>query len=335
MAVILPTSAELMAIEADLIPNLTEDRPIFKILPVRTSDAAFVEWEQADRWTGLQQIRGLDGDPQRVTKVGWGRFKLEPGVYGEFERFGETELTEMRTPGTFNVPMNLSTMVLNSQNRLLGRRLDRIEYIGWTLLATGTFSVARGGTILHTDTYPVQTYTASIGWGTSATAVPLGNFRAAQLLGRGHSAKFDAQASAIMNQVTFNNLVSNTNAADLYGRRVSGLATANGLAGINGVLLEDNLPQIVIYEGGYLDDTSTYQLFIPDNKVVLIGRRPGNAALGFYGMTRNTQNPDFAPGPYMKVIDRTDDVPRRIEVHDGHNGGPALEWPSAVIVMNV
>jgi hypothetical protein len=37
----------------------------------------------------------------------------------------------------------------------------------------------------------------------------------------------------------------------------------------------------------------------------------------------------------MKVVDDANRVPRTIEVHDGHNGGIAFFWPSAVVVMTV
>jgi hypothetical protein len=52
-------------------------------------------------------------------------------------------------------------------------------------------------------------------------------------------------------------------------------------------------------------------------------------------MTRNVNNANSAPGPYTKVIDRGElQVPRTIEVHDGHNGGPAIFYPSAVIKLS-
>jgi hypothetical protein len=53
-------------------------------------------------------------------------------------------------------------------------------------------------------------------------------------------------------------------------------------------------------------------------------------------MVRNANNPGLAPGAYMKIVDNGDRaVPRLIQVHDGHNGGPALLYPSAIVVMTV
>ena len=69
--------------------------------------------------------------------------------------------------------------------------------------------------------------------------------------------------------------------------------------------------------------------------MIVVGRRTTGASLGRYIMTRNVNNPGFAPGAYTKVITKDDEVPLAVEVHDGHNGGPALEFPSAIIKMNV
>ncbi len=342
MAYILPTSVELMEIAQDLIPRLQQDRAIFDLMPMRDSDRAFVEWDQRDSFTGLQQIRGLGGEPVRVQKLGAKRYRMQPGIYGEFERFDETELTEYRVPGSFDRPIDLRDMVMGSQMRLLERRLDRIEQVGWASLQ-GQIAVAQmlpGGasTIMYADTFSVQAFTATVPWGTFASATPLADFRNTKLLARGHSVVFDDTARAYTNQSTINKMLSNTNNADLYGRRVTGLATANSLEGVNSLFLADGLPRIIAYDQTYLDDTGAYQLFIPDNTVIIVGRRPGNVPVAEYLFTRNVNNPGFAPGPYMDVVDRLTQggqYPRTIDIHDGHNGGIALLYPSAVVVMHV
>jgi hypothetical protein len=139
-----------------------------------------------------------------------------------------------------------------------------------------------------------------------------------------------------MNRATFNNLRSNANSTDLYGRRTQGLGTFNNLQGINQLLTGDDLPQIVVYDQGYLDEFNNFVPFIPVNKVIVVGKRPAGQPIAEYRMTRNANNPDLAPGPYMRVIDTGEIViPRSIEVHDGHNGGPVIYFPSAVVVMSV
>jgi hypothetical protein len=334
---IFPTGAELDVIAQTKVPRLIAQRPIFDIMPIVTKDNYLVRWEQKDNYTGLQQIRGLNGDPPRVKRIGGKVYTVNPGVYGEFERIDEIELTTRRPWGSWNGTVSISDLVMEAQDHLLGRRLDRIELIGWTLLATGTYSVAGPmGTTIATDTFTPQTFSASVTWATSATATPLADFRAIQLLGRGLSTNFGAGAKAYMNRATANALLNNTNSADFYGRRTAGLGTFNSLPQMNSLLAGDDLPQIVVYDEGYLDDTATFQLYIPNNKVIVVGQRTTGESVAQYQMVRNANNPGMAPGAYMKVFDRGENyVPRTIEVHDGHNGGPAIMFPSSVVVMTV
>lgn len=333
---IYPSSVQLEQIAQTLTPRLSANRVGLQLFPAVNVESHLLEWEQKDNFTGLQQIRGLNGEPNRVKPKGMSRFTLEPGVYGEYGLVDERELTTRRQMGTFGTPIDITDLVLDRQNQLLQRRLDRIELIVWTLMTTGTFSVADGSNVLHTDSYTFQSFDASVGWGTAATSTPLADLRAVQLKARGYSVNFGAQATAYMNLVTWNRMLANTNAADLGGRKAAFGESINGPEGVNRVLAQDNLPQISIYDEGYLDSTGTFQLFIPDGIIVLIGARPPGQRIGEYRFTRNANNPNMAPGSYMKVFDRgQEQVPRQIEVHDGHNGGPVIYFPSAIVVMDV
>jgi hypothetical protein len=337
---VFPTSTTLRTIAQQKIARLAQDRLGFQLVPMVDVNAANITWEQKDNYSGLQQARGMNGEPTRIIRIGASKFQMDPGVYGEFVVIDEKELTERRRFGDPMQPVNISDLVMEAQDHLLQRRLDRIELIIWTLLTTGTFSVADpNGYIQHTDTFPILTYSAVVPWGTVATATPLADARAIQILGRGQSASFGADARLIMNRTTYNKLIANTNAADLYGRRQSGLATINNLNDYNTLLTGDGLPNIQIYDETYENPKGTVNLFIPNDKVVVIGRRPAGQALAEYQMTRNANNPNMAPGAYTKVIDKgardDEDPPRNIRVHDGHNGGPAIFFPGAIIVMSV
>ncbi len=337
-SLVYPNNRVIRVVAAIKAANLEARRMIFTILPIDTIDNHTLEWEQEDDYTGLQQVRGLNGRPPRVQHVGAKRYVAEPGVYGEHMVVDEQEITKRRPYGTLtDAPVNVTDLVAKRQDRLLARRYDRIEQLGWLLLTTGTFAVAAAnGAILHTDTYTLQTYTAGVAWATSATAVPLKNFRDIQLLSRGKGVSFGANSRAIMNRVTFNRLVSNLNTNDLAGRRTSGLNSVLNLDEINRVLMGEGLPMIEIYDEGYKDDTNTFIPYIADGKVLVVGIRTDGGQIGNYLMTRNANNPGSAPGAYQKIIDKGDDaVPREIEVHDGHNGGAVLYFPSAMVVMNV
>ncbi len=331
-----PTTLELNTVAQELVPRLVAARPIFDILPLREVDSHLLEWEQRDNYIGLQQVRGLNGAPKRVVWTGGKRYAMQPGVYGEFKLIDEQQLTNRRAWGQVNGgPINVADLVMEAQTHLLGRRLDRIEYIGWTLLITGTFSVADGSSVLHTDSFTTQTYAAGVAWGTAATSTPLADMRAIQLKGRGYSLDFGSRAKAYMNRTTFNQMMSNTNASDLGGKKGIGLQSITGLGDVNRILSAEGLVEIVIYDEGYINDSGTWTLYIPNNKVLVIGARTDGDPIGEYRMTRNANNPGMGPGPYMKVVDDERDVPRTIVVHDGHNGGPVLFHPAAAVVMTV
>jgi hypothetical protein len=332
---IYPSAIELTQVAQTLAPRLTAERPIFDIFPMRAVDSHLLEWDQMDNFIGLQQVRGLNGEPSRVKQIGGKRYLMVPGVYGEFSLIDEQQLTTRRPWGTFTGAIDVTDLVLERQNQLLQRRYDRIELIGWTLLATGTFSVNDGASVLHTDSYTTQTYAAGTAWSTVATSTPLADFRAVQLKSRGLSVNFGTGAKAYMNRTTFNNMLSNTNASDFGGRKGQFGESINGPLGVNRVMAADDLPEIVIYDMGYIDDTSTFQLYVPNNKVIVVGQRPAGQVVGEYRFTRNANNPDLGPGPYMKTVDDPNRVPRSIEVHDGHNGGPVMYFPSAIVVMTV
>lgn len=333
---IYPTNQELQVVAQDKIHVLSMADPIFDYFPMVNVDSHVLSWEQRDNYTGLQQIRGLNGQPKRVNAIGGKRYTIEPGVYGEFGTIDEMALTTRRPWGEFSGGINISDLVAEKQDQLLSRRIDLIRSILWILATTGTFTVANElAQTMYAGTYAIQTFTAGVPWATSATATPLANFRAIQLLSRGHSVAFDASSKVYMNRVTFNNLVTNSNNNDLAGRRVTGLLSPLNLEEINRIYAGEGLPQIVVHDDGYLNTAGSFVPFIANAQAVLFGARPGNQVVGDYAMTRNANNPNLEPGPYMKVVDEPDEVPRNIVVHDGHNGGPRIYFPSAIVKMSV
>jgi hypothetical protein len=155
-----------------------------------------------------------------------------------------------------------------------------------------------------------------------------------KLLGRGHSIDFGTAATAYGNQATVNVMLNNQNPNDLFGRRGQYGVTINTLVASNQIFLENALPRIEVMDDTYYDDHGALQLYIPNGYLVVFGKRPNNRPLGNYRMTFNAQT--GGGGSYMKIVDNTTrDVPRKIVVHRGHNGGPVIYFPSGVIVMKV
>jgi hypothetical protein len=336
-----PTSNELMFIEQQFLPQTRAGNPIFDILPPISKNTPLLTWEQLDDFYGLMQPRGLNGTPLRVNPLGSNQFQMEPGYYGEEMFIDEKEQTLRRAYGSLGSPIDVQDLVVERGNQLLTRQVAREAWLGWQLLVNGSFVVTHPATmaVVHKDSYLQRIYTASVTWATFATATPLQDFRAVQLLSRGYSISLGATAKAYMNRVTFNNLIANSNANDLYGRRTSGLGgqVANTLnqAEMNAVLAGEGLPQIVIYDGGYKDDTRTWVPYIPNGKVLVVGSRLDGQAIGNWVYTKNAVNPGLTPGPSYKVWEPPDVIPPSVKVYRGFNGGHMLPFPSAIIVMNV
>lgn len=335
-----PSNAELMAVQQLFLPTLTLNDLSFTLLPIVDHDAAYVEWEQRDNFTGLQQVRGIEAEPPSVPNIGWKRWKMEAGVYGEWDYVSEKAIIERRTPGTYNLPIPIDDLVVEKQDYLLSRRIDRLRWIIWTLLTSGSFSCTGvNGNVLHAGQWAIQTSTVSPLWSTAATSTPLSDLLGVLLLYRGISAQFGPNGMMIMNRKTANYLLLNTNANDLGRTRNQMGATLFNIDMVNEVLVSNGLPRLVVFEAGYYPDGGgAFTPFVPDGKVVIVGERPNGETLGEFQMTRNASNPSGAPGAYVYVSDSLDSgkpVPRKIRVDDGFNGGPALMFPSLIICLTV
>lgn len=335
-----PSNAILEEIAQDFLPTLQMTDPLFDFMPIENENTDLVMWEQVDNNQGLMNVRGINGQPGKVQPLGTKRYAMQPGYYGDFSSIDEAEITRLRETGTFADVVNVDVPVMKRQNQLLDRLIKRIVNIGWLTVTTGTYTVLnKDGVVVATDTFPIQTYSAGTAWSTPATSTPLADFRAVKLKQRGHSVLFNSKSTAYMNQVTFNNLTTNTNAADLGGKRTQGLATIIGLADTNKVLLGEDMPQIVIYDGGYIDSAGTFQPYIANGKVVVVGQRMDGAQIAKFIITRNAQKQTPGPGIYNFVVDTlsagTAPVPREISVHAGFNGGPGVLYSNAIVAMSV
>lgn len=330
------SAMELMAIEQTLLPTLTQDNPAFDILPDINKDVPMVMFEQLDNFLGMMQPRGYNGKPNLVKAVGSKWFQYQPGVYGEHMTIEEREVTISRRFGTVNAPIDVTDLTTQRGNQLLHRQLKRRIWLTWQLLAAGYYVATDPyGVIMHADSYTQRIYTATTSWSTVASATPLADLRAIRPYARGYSVSFGNKATGYANNTTIRNLLNNANSADLYGRRMEVGATFNSLADINKVLVANDCPRIVEWDGIWQDDTGANQLDIPDNTVIIKGVRLDGAPVGNMISTRNANNPGFAAGPYYEVFQPFQAVPPTVEIHRGVNMGPALYFPSAIVVMKV
>lgn len=334
-----PTAAEIQRLQMELFPRYLEGRVGLEIMPFRETEMASIVLNQPDIFKGLQQFRGLDKPTNRVPERynPYGNFcQVEPGYWGEHDELGEEILTKWGGINC-NTMLDVTGYITMIQQRLLERRANRIEYNIWQTLIFGRYTALNNsGQIIHEAQFNIQNVSVGVPWTTFGTSFPLRDFRAIQLLGRGTSARFDTCARAYMNRVTANALMSNTNPHDVGRVGLSACCIFMSPEQINQQFAAQGLPQIVIYDEGYIDDNGGFNVYIPDGYVVIVGCRPGNEPVGAYWLTRNAVNCGITSGFWQKMVDSCDrEVPRRIQIWDGHNGGPAIHYPRAIVVMRV
>lgn len=333
-----PTSKELVVINAEKIPNLTRTRPTFAIFPTRDSQDVTIEWEQRDGYRGLQQLRGLNGEPSNVKTYGYKRFSAKPGYFGEFMTVDEEMMTmrAVNRGGTQGLPVTIDDLVTERQDILNNREIDLLEYIHWKALLDGQFTFVGPTGATYGDAFAIQTATFS-DWSNLTTATPFADLIGLKTLSSGKSVSFGTGAIYFMNSTTVGYLLQNRNPDDLAGHFAfaqGGVKPFKTLAEINTALQGSGLGTIVEYDEDYTTDTGTVTKWIPNDIVSIVGRRTNGDRLGEYRMTPNANNDNVAPGRYEKVIDRKDRVPRLIEVHRGHNGGLVIYYASAIVRAN-
>lgn len=337
-----PHAYEIERIERNLAPILTANSPVFDIMPIESAPtgADMLLWDQEDDFTGMQQWRGLNNEPATVNRMGSKRYAAFPGVYGEKEVLREDELTRRKSIHSLSGasgPISLDDLVMQAHTQLLHRRLVRIETILWNLLISGSFSVSGpNGATVYQGSYTRQQITPATPWSTYATSTPLADMMAYRDLENGQDVTFSAAGGAyqLMNAVTARHIFKNANAADLGGKKVEGGNTLNGINATNNIFLEYDIPPIRVYNKGYKDASATFQKWIPDGKVLLVGKRLSGVRVGAYRYTINQVSLNAATKPVVFTKIRTDLTPEVVEVHDHHNGGPILQYPGALAVVN-
>lgn len=334
-----PTLKEVNDIDQQLMAQAISNSRVLQLFPMIEKPTSRVAWRQRDNYLGLTQIRGYNAPPPGVPRVGMSEYVKEPSAFGEFTQVDEKELTDRAIAGRPDIPVPIDDLVMECDEMLVTRQTSRIEWLIWQLLIYGYYHVtSASGTVIDRDSYAPQTFTSTVPWSTVATATPLADFRAVRLLSRGSSVSFGTDALALMNQVTFDHMIGNTLATDLGGRR-DGLDLIMGLESTNKLNMKDGLPKVEIYDQGYYTDAGVWTQWIPDNYVVVIGKRKNGAEIGNFILTKNASNPDFGSRPFSSVIDTGRlpgfRPPRMIEVHRGFNGGTAIYYPGSVVVMRV
>ena len=113
----------------------------------------------------------------------------------------------------------------------------------------------------------------------------LAETEAASLKFRGTGATA-AGAMEYVNRTTLNQILANTNQADIAAFRNANYVNLNySVDELNKINDQRGLPVLKLYDEGYIDVFGTFQTFIPDGKAVIVGKRDGGMPMGNFMLT--------------------------------------------------
>jgi hypothetical protein len=321
-----------------------------KIAPFLDFQTQKVRWDLRDNVRGLTKSHVMGTDPKIDIRPGSVLKEYDPFYFKEADLIKEDEILRGRELGTLGGVVSLDNEIARTMKSRVDRNFLRAEWLIWGML-TGSI-VLNDDNVKATETFPIQTFDAS-DWTNHGTATPLKDFNAVLLKFRGTGAGAQG-AVAYMNQTTLNNLLENTNDDDIRGFRSQNfLALTYDLEQVNKILQTRGLPTIEVYDEGYYDDNGAFQLFIPNDKVVVVGKRASGEVVGNFALTPSlhremggmpapgffsfiTVNGDANNGAAQINLSSLGGVGNpKIEIIGGMYGGPILWYPRSIVRMDV
>ena len=340
----MPTTFELQAAVAVRevnqlkVPLLLDKRRGLNLVPTVLSDETTLTYERRRVFAGILAPRGEGGPAGRHQLPAIDSYTCNPGYYAGTTVLKEKDLVGRRAVGSWTEFDENGALTDRASEMLLQFEYDRMEKNIWDTLTLGAYEVVGDdGRTYYRDAYNITTatYGANGAWSyaNAATATPLLDLRNIIAgLELGVSVDF-TNGKMYMSRITFNNIIANSNSADLGKTRMQYGQTLNSVSSLNDILLENGLPAIELYDESWYPAGSIQQSqatrFITPGKIVVVGKRMDGETIGEYRLTRSANNAG-KPGQFTLVKDRRDEVPAEIEITQGHNGGPVIFYPEAV-----
>jgi hypothetical protein len=320
------------------LPRLEEGRLGFELMPKTAVNETKLIYERRGVYRGLQSARGIGGATSSVNKPNVDQYEVDPGYYGDNFVIDETELTNLRQIGDLESWDTYEKQSARAFEQLGQRMLDRQEYSIFEVMRTGTFTSKNAqGVVLYQPCFNVATSTPGTLFSDLANSAPLAYFRTLiQTSTKGVSVSFKpGKGRMLLNSVTMNLILANTNAADIGGKRLEYGKSFLSREDVNTVFAANDLPDFEVYDKGYYPDgTGAFTYYIPDNVVLVIGSRDDGEPIGQYRMTRHAMN-GGGTGEWEAVRDLRDRTPPSVLIETGHNGGPVPFYTEAFVAATV
>lgn len=333
--------ATLKRVAANLVAGMSLSNPIFQyVFPIESTDDILLRWYIDENVGGQMALRGAGGAPVKVDPDGRDYWETEPGVFGEYMSIDEIQLLLLgrNVPADQNITVSVKGEVARYQNKLMVRERNRMRVMGWTVARTGEIAIPLpSGGIGYRENYTIATKIAAPLWTDLENGKPLATFQGLQEeYGVGTSNNFGTRAVALMNTFTKNLLTLNQNPKDWGGRKINN-GDLMSMADYDIIREAMELPQIIVWDEGWQDDAKVFHKDIPNGEILVVAQRSDGEKPGAFNMTYNAVN--NGPGAYAEVIDYSTgerkEIPPRVEVHAGFNGGLVLHRPSQILRLIV
>jgi len=258
---------------------------------LKTELGLTIEYDVTYDATGMTPPTGLN-DPSPINeKAVVKHISFTNQEWREKMIIDREKISKLRAPGNKLEQMWAEQYMIDCMLELNQRLETRFEWMRWKSL-TGTLVVpATKNKPAYTIDYGVPSGnkpTASTLWSDTATSDPIKDIDDWILKFRGTGAR---AVKILANKKVDNLLKQNAKVRDLlknnYGRDV---LSADSLAFVLGQQL--NGLQYEVYEGGYIDDAGTFNPFIPDNAIIIVGE----------GMTGNLMDLVTSPDNYEDIF---------------------------------
>ncbi len=299
-----------------LLPNLlwTELKsgadPLLKLFPLGYEDASTIRYDQWQDPYGLSALRGLDGPPLLVTLPGVRVYQVAPGYYGNKTQIRESQIVQMREPGTANEPVNLDSLMNYYMLYFSTMAGSRIRQTIANLLINGTFTNTTtdttdnisDGSEIHTYTIenyrtlsPANDGKTGPSWNLDPiNATPINDQLYWQnFLQLGTSTSFGKDSSLLTQQSVMVDLLKTTQIQQTYRDKYG--ASITGPEGYDVLAQGFGLPKIELYNEGYnatlasvqTINLSNFTRFIPAGSLIWCGKRKEGQQVGAFKLTRN------------------------------------------------
>ena len=337
MPLIYPTTQEV----SHVVRNRAVDPAQFigrQFCPVQNYWAKDIEFDVLEASTGMTKPHNVGTDPKVVTLAGQSRKRIGTGYWKETYRIGEDELLFARQAGTYNQRAGRD-QVLQRSMEMDDRLETRLEWLRWQPMVSGQLAVDENG-VKYTVDYGLPegnkpTLQDNNRWSVKTGCDPLADITTWLKLFRGTGSR---GIEAYFNQTVAGYLAQSSAIRDLlkgtqYAKTLSSENIAEALT-----LLFPKL-KFTLYDEGYVDDSQTFQPFVPEDRFIIRGQGAANELMMDFASTISLHNGTLEkpmPGTFAVIEDESaKNKNPHVDITVGIYGLPRVFHPNWIVSAKV